>query len=259
MKKKISIVLPVFNEKDNLEKTILSVLSLQKKLPNYFMEVVISDSHSTDGTMEIAKKLNKQNKNVHYIDGKPGIGTGLYNGHLYSVKKLKSDILIQIDADGQADKKVILYLIKAIESGYNLAIGSRFLNGGKNKLSTHRRIFSTCSSLFCRVVLGPFNLHEFTNSTRAFTPDIFMKINWKKIPLQRKTFIAVPAQLNEAIIAGAIWKEVPLIFNNRPSGKSKNKILKYIYDLVIYCFSARIEKWKINLHKYKMSKERNEI
>ena len=247
MKKKVSIVLPVFNEKDNLEKTILSILRLQKFMKNYSLKIVISDSHSTDGTSEIAQKESKKNKDVHYVNVGPGLGVGLYEGHKYAIKHIKPDILVQIDADGQVNEKVILLLIDTIDQGIDLALGSRFVPGGKNKLPLIRKLFSLGSSLFCRVIMGPIDIREFTNSARAFTPKLFKKINWKRLPWRRKTFIAMPAFLNEAILAGAKYKEVPLVFKNRSMGYSKNKIINYTLDVVVYSIEARLHKWGMDV------------
>jgi len=247
MKKKVSIVLPVFNEKDNLEKTILSILRLQKFMKNYSLKIVISDSHSTDGTSEIAQKESKKNRNVHYINVGPGLGVGLYEGHKYAIKHIKPDILVQMDADGQVSENIIPLLLKTIDGKINLALGSRFVKGGVNQLSLSRRIFSLGSSLFCRLVMGPIDIREFTNSARAFTPQLFNKINWKRLPWKRKTFIYMPAFLNEAILAGAKYKEVPLVFKNRSMGYSKNKIINYTLDVIVYSIEARLHKWGIDV------------
>lgn len=247
MNKKVSVVLPVFNEKDSLEKTILSILSLQRSLNNYSLEIVVSDSCSTDGTAEIAEKLAKKNRNVHHICVGRGLGVGLYEGHKYAMKHIKPDILTQIDADGQADSEIIIGMINAIEEGNSLAIGSRFIKGGKNNLPFARKIFSKGSSLFCRVIMGPLDVREFTNSARAFTPGLFNKINWKRLPWRRKTFIVMPAFLNEAVLARARYKEVPLIFKNRGSGYSKNKIFNYTLDIVVYSIEARLRKWGMSV------------
>jgi dolichol-phosphate mannosyltransferase len=247
MKKKVSIVLPVFNERYNLEKTILSILHMQKFLKNYSLEIVVSDSCSTDGSVEIAQKMSRKYKNVHYINVEHGLGVGLYEGHRYAIKCFKPDILVQIDADGQVDEKVIPLLIKTIDQGYDLALGSRFVAGGKNKLSIVRKLFSLGSSYVCRVIMGPIDIGEFTNSARAFTPDLFKRINWKRLPCKRKTFIVMPAFLNEAILVGAKYKEVPLIFKNRSMGYSKNKIINYTFDIIVYSIEARLRKWGMNI------------
>lgn len=248
MKKRVTIVLPVLNEKDNLEKMVVSILEKQKKdLSNFFLNIVIADSHSTDGTGEIARRLSKRFKNVHSINTGPGLGVGLYEGHKYAIKRTYPDILVQIDADGQVPENVIGKLIRVIEEGNDLAIGSRFLAGGKNELPMFRKIFSLGASFLCRVIMGPADIGEFTNSARAFTPALFKKINWTRLPWKRRTFIFMPAFINEAVLAGAKYEEVPLVFRNRDQGYSKNKVAKYTWDLVVYCFRARLFKWGFNI------------
>ena len=150
--------------------------------------------------------------------------------------------MLQIDADGQVNPKVIVKLVHAIEQGNDIAIGSRFVKGGRNDLPIGRRIFSKGSSLICRTLMGPWNIQEFTNSARAFTPRLFKKINWKRIPWKEKTFIMIPAFLNEAIIAGAKYKEVPLMFKDRPHGNSKNRVFQYTISLVLYAIKGRLIK-----------------
>ncbi len=93
--------------------------------------------------------------------------------------------------------------------------------------------------------MGPLDITEFTNSARAFTPKLFKKINWKRLPLTKKTFIFMPAFVNEAVSKKAKYTEVPLVFKNRDVGHSKNKVFGYTLDLVVYCFLARLRKWGI--------------
>lgn len=245
--KKLSIVLPTFNEKDNIEPFVEKVLAQQKNLKDYSIEIVISDSHSKDGTAEKAKELTKKYKNVHYIDVGIGLGVGLYKGHQYALENIKPEILMQLDADGQVDESIIPKLVEAIDQGYNLALGSRFVKGGKNELSFSRRLFTKGSSWVSRILMGPWDIQEFTNSARAFTPELFKKINWKRLPWQEKTFIMQPAFLNEAVLAGAKYKEVPLIFRNRAEGYSKNKTVNYTYDVITYSIEAWLHKMGLNV------------
>lgn len=258
-KKKVSIVLPVYNEKENLEKTVVSILNLQNKLKKYLLNIIISDSHSTDGTSRIGQKLTKKYNNVYYINVGPGLGVGLREGHNHAIKHLKADILVQMDADGQVSENIVPLLIDGIENGADLALGSRFVKGGKNKLSFSRRLFSLGSSMFCRIVMGPINIKEFTNSARAFTPKLFKKINWKRLPWQRKTFIYMPAFLNEAILAGAKYVEVPLIFKNRSAGYSKNKIINYTLDIITYSLEARLRKWGMDVPLFNTTRIENRL
>lgn len=244
--KKVVVVLPTLNEKHNLEQFVGDVLDQEKNLPGCEIEVVISDSGSTDGTAEIAQNLSKKNPKVHFISVGPGLGVGLIEGQKYSLENLSPDILAQIDADGQVEIDVLVRLVRTIEQGYDLALGSRFVPGGKNKLALSRRIFSAGASLVYRILVGPWSIKEVTNSARAFTPELFRKINLHKLPWKERTFIIQPAFLNEAILAGAKFKEVPLVFKNRAEGYSKNKTVNYTYDVITYSIDARLKKWGIS-------------
>ncbi len=246
--KKAVIVLPVWNEKNNLEKFINEIFLQQKNLPNWKLEILlVVDKRSNDGSLELSKNLSKRNLQIHNIKVGPGLGTALIEGHRYSIANFNPDVLVQMDADNQVDASVLPPMLEAIEEGYDLVLGSRFIRGGRNNLSLSRRIFSTGMSWFCRIVMGPFNIKEFANSSRAFTPELFKKLNLERLPWKEKTFIIQPAFLNEAILAGAKYKEVPLIFKNRAEGYSKNKTINYTYDVITYTLDARLHQWGLNI------------
>ncbi len=253
--KKVVVVLPTFNEKNNIEKFAKEVLAQERNMPGWRVELLIVDSHSPDGTGDVAKLLAKQNPKIHVLEVGRGLGVALIEGHKYSIEHYSPDILAQLDADGQVEVEVLPKLVNAIESGYNLALGSRFVKGGKNKLSFSRRLFSAGSSWICRIIMGPWNIKEFTNSARAFTPALFKKINLDRLPWKEQTFIIQPAFLNEAIAAGAKYKEVPLVFKNRAEGYSKNKTLNYTYDVFTYAIDARLHKWGLNISFYRLTRK----
>lgn len=252
--RKLTVVLPTYNEKSNIESFADSVLAQEKKIPGYRVEVVIVDSQSPDGTGEVAKKLAKENPRIHYLSVGRGLGVALIKGHQYAISHIKPDILAQLDADGQVEVEILPKLVKSIEEGYDLAIGSRFVKGGKNKLSFSRRLFSAGASFISRAIMGPWDIQEFTNSARAFTPALFKKIDLKRLPWEEQTFIIQPAFLNEAVLAGARYKEVPLVFKTRSDGYSKNKTVNYTYDVITYAIDARLHKMGINFPFFKATR-----
>lgn len=256
MSKIVSVVLPTYNEKSNIEETLKKVFEQEKKLPGWKIEIVVADDiRTSDGTEQIVKKIIAKNKRIHFIKVEPGLGVGLIEGHKYAIKNLHPEILAQLDADGQVVPDVLVRMVHAIEEGYSLAIGSRFVSGGKNQLSFARRLFTYGASLFFRIMVGPWDIHEVTNSARAFTPELFKKINLERLPWKERTFIVQPAFLHEAILAGAKYKEVPLIFKNRLEGYSKNKVFNYSYDVVSYCLDIGIHRLGINLPIYRISRK----
>lgn len=252
--RKVVVLLPTYNEKANIRKFTDEVLAQEKQLPGYKIEVLIVDSDSPDGTGEIAEQMARENPRIHSLSVGRGLGVALIEGHQYSLKHLKPDILAQLDADGQVEVDILPKLVKTIDEGYDLAIGSRFVKGGQNKLSASRRLFSAGASLISRVLMGPWGIREFTNSARAFTPGLFKKLNLERMPWREATFIVQPAFLNEAILAGAKYKEIPLVFKNRAEGYSKNKTINYTYDVITYAIDARLHKWGINFPFFKATR-----
>lgn len=255
MNKILSVVLPTYNEKANIENSVKKVLEQEKNLHGYDIHIVIADDiRSSDGTEQIAKKLVKNNNRIHYIKVEPGLGVGLIEGHRYALAEIRPDILAQLDADGQAVPDVLVRLVKTCEEGYTLAVGSRFIEGGRNQLSFARRLFTYGASMFCRLVMGPLDIKEFTNSARAFTPALFAKINLERLPWKEKTFIIQPAFLHEAILSGARYKEVPLVFKNRLEGYSKNKVFNYTYDVITYCLDAFLNRLGIHIRFFYLTR-----
>lgn len=255
MKKILSVVLPTYNEKANIQRTIEKIFLQEKDLPGWEINIVIADDiRSSDGLEQFVKGLIKNNKKIHFIKVDPGLGVGLIKGHQYALENLHPDILAQLDADGQVVPDVLVGLVKAINDGFDLAIGSRFISGGKNQLSLARRIFSYGASMVSRLIMGPWGIQEFTNSARAFTPQLFKKINLERLPWKEPTFIVQPAFLHEALLAGAKYKEVPLVFKNRLEGYSKNKVFNYTYDVITYSIGARLNDWGIPIRFFYISR-----
>lgn len=254
-KKKVVVLLPTFNEKNNVEKAVNAVLAQENNLSGWEVEVLIADSKSPDGTGEVARCLASKNAKVHYVSTGRGLGVGLIEGHQYSIKNLHPDVLAQMDADGQVGFDVLPRLVAAIEEGYDLALGSRLIKGGTNNLSPVRRLFTAGSSWVSRILIGPFDIKEVTNSARAFTPELFQKINLQRLPWREQTFIVQPAFLHEAVLAGAKYKEVPLVFGDRAEGYSKNKVFNYTYDVITYALDARLHQWGFNIPFFKLTRK----
>jgi dolichol-phosphate mannosyltransferase len=253
MAKKAVIVLPTFNERENIANFIDAVFEEEKKLKDWSFVILVVDSNSPDGTADIVEKISEKNSKVKLLKVGPGLGVALMEGHMYSQKHLAPDAMVQLDADGQVDPAVIGRLLQGIEEGYDLVIGSRFVKGGGNRLPIHRRVFSMGAGWVCRIVMGPLDIQEYTNSARAFTPELFGKIDLDKIPWRIKSFIIQPAFLHQAVRVGAKYKEVPLIFKNRAEGYSKNKIINYIYDILTYAVDVRLNEWGIRIPVFSFS------
>lgn len=240
---RLVVNIPTYNEKENIEEVIKKVLQESNNLPGTDLHVLVSDSHSPDGTADIVQKITKNNPKVHYLDVKVrGLGVGIVKGHKFAIDKLKADVLAQMDGDLSHDPSTLPMMLDYVKKSYDLVNGSRLMRGGKNLLGWHRRLFTRGSSLFCRLSWGTFHLTEYTNSYRMFTKDLFEKIDFSKVPWQAKTYIIQPAFLYAAIRAGAKIKEVPITFHDRKRGYSKAQIIAYTLDILKFGIKVRIRR-----------------
>lgn len=241
--RKVVIVIPTYNEKENIEELIKQIFYEQKKIKEDELNVLVSDSHSNDGTLDIVRRITKKNPHLYLLDVKErGIGVGLLKGYQYAIEKLKAEIVIQIDADLQHNPDDIPRFLAEFNNKVNFVQGSRFIKGGANRLEWYRQVFSWGANLLARFLMGLWSVHEFTTSYRGFTAELFKKIDISKIPWRGKSFIFQPAFLYEAINSGAKIKEIPIVFSDREKGYSKMDIFGYINDLLIYSFKVRINK-----------------
>ena len=242
---RLVVVVPTYNEKENIEEIIKKVLQEAKNIPDFDLHVLVSDSHSPDGTAEKVLRISKDNARVHYLDVKErGLGVGIVIGHRYAIDKLKADVLAQMDGDLSHDPASLPTMLEYIKKGYDLVNGSRLMRGGKNLLGWHRRLFTRGSSLYCRLSWGTFHLTEYTNSYRVFTKKLFENIDFSKVPWRARTYIIQPAFLYAAISVGAKIKEVPITFEDRKRGYSKAQIISYTFDVLKFGIKVRFQRSK---------------
>jgi dolichol-phosphate mannosyltransferase len=124
MKKIISILIPIFNEKENINiiyNKVIDAISIISE--RYDHEIIFLDNHSSDGSYEICKKLSHSNKKVRIIRHSRNFG---YQSNILSgYENCVGDCAITIDSDGQDDPKYILDFINMWERGYDVVYGIR--------------------------------------------------------------------------------------------------------------------------------------
>lgn len=246
--KRVVVVAPTYNEKGSIEKAAKLIASQDGKVPGYEVHVLVADSHSPDGTGEIAKKLAIKNPKIHFLDvHERGLGLAIIKGYEYALKNLDADVLMQIDADLQHDPNDIPKFLRKIGEGYEYVQGSRFVKGGDNQISLTRQAFSFGSSLVMRILTGIWQITDFTPSFKAYTKSLYQRMDWASVPWHGTTFLIQPSAVVEADRAGAKMAEVPIIFRKRGADRSKNEIANYIIDIIGYGLEVRLSKWGIKL------------
>ncbi|MBN1313500.1 MAG: glycosyltransferase [Anaerolineae bacterium] len=237
------VVIPTYNEKENVSQIISATLAEQASIGTFELHVLIADSHSNDGTLQIVEDLASADHRIHLLDVQErGIGVGLYKGFHHAIDELAADVLFEMDADFQHNPADIPRFLKKIDEGYDLVVGSRFAPGSVNRMPWYRRVLSVGANQVIRVMLNLQALTEITTSFRAFTKELFLKVDPDTVPWQERSFIFVPVFLVRMVEAGADATEIPMTMHPRVRGQSKMIYWKYIRDIMWFSIKSRFQK-----------------
>ena len=227
--KSVLIIIPAYNE----EKSILNVVNNIKKVKtnNYLIDYIIINDGSSDNT----KKVCLDNK-LNFIDlpNNLGIGGAVQTGYKYAYYK-NYDIAIQIDGDNQHNPSYITNLCDEINNGYDLVIGSRFVeNLSKFKSSFLRRVGINFLSNLIKICTG-VKVYDVTSGFRACNKDI-IEYFANNYPIDYPE----PDSLVQVLKQNKKVKEIPVEMNERKTGKSSIRGLKSIYYMIKVSFAIII-------------------
>ena len=236
------IIIPTYNEKENIEKIIRKVFSLEKKF-----HVLIVDDGSPDKTSEIVKKLQKEYSKILFLEEraeKLGLGTAYIYGFKWALKK-NYKYIFEMDADFSHDPNDLIKLYRASQNGEALAIGSRYVNGVNIvNWPMSRLLMSFFASKYVKFITG-MPVNDSTAGFKCYNREILEAINLDKIQ-----FIGYAFQIEMKFKA---WKygfdiiEVPVIFTDRKEGKSKmssNIFFEAVLGVIQMKLSSLFKSWK---------------
>ena len=212
------VIIPTYNERENIEKIIRAVLGLEK-----VFDILIIDDGSPDGTSNIVKKLmdNEFSSRLHIIErsGKLGLGTAYITGFKWAIEH-DYDYIFEMDADFSHDPNDLPRLYSAChDEGYDVAIGSRYITGvNVVNWPIGRVLMSYFASKYVRIVTG-FKVHDTTAGFKCYKSRVLKTIELDKIRFKGYAF-QIEMQFTAYKIGFKI-KEVPVIFVNRREGVSK--------------------------------------
>ena len=233
--KKVAVITPTFNEIGSIKNLVDGIFALAAHLPNWDIHVLIVDSHSTDGTIEAVKKLQKKYQNLHLLETeKEGLGKAYIRGFRYAEETINPYLVFEIDADGQHDPVRIPSFIREIEQGADFVVGTRYSKGGSipSNWRIHRKILSAGANLFVRLGFMKLSLTEWTNGYRAIK---FWLVKKAYDHLQNYSgYVFQVAFLDFALKQGAVIREVPVHFKERLTGESKINAPEYTLQTMFY-------------------------
>ena len=229
---KACIVLPTYNEAENIESVTKAVFDVQPNIPTHQLYVIVVDDNSPDGTQEIVKRLMAQFPNLHLITGnKVGLGDAYKRGIAFAMKKFNPDLLLQMDADGQHDPKLIPEFIKIANNDFSLVIGSRFIDGGETPdFSIWRKFLSIFGNWLVRNLGGVKHVKDCTSGFRCIKANLISKCDFDYLSTRGYSFQS--SLVYELIRHGAKPIEVPIIFKDRVKGDSKLTLADQIEFLI---------------------------
>ena len=211
------VIIPTYNEKENLEKMVRKVFSLEKSF-----HILIVDDGSPDGTATIVKTLQKEFPNQLHLEerkGKLGLGTAYIHGFKWSLKR-DYQFIFEMDCDFSHDPKDLIKLYNACaKDGGDLAIGSRYIRGvNVVNWPMGRVLMSYYASAYVRFITR-MKIRDTTSGFKCYTRKVLETINLDKI-----TFKGYAFQIEmkfKAFKFGFNIIEVPIIFTDRQEGTSK--------------------------------------
>lgn len=217
---KACIVIPTYNERDNLSPLFEKILEIFKEIKDFEMEILIVDDNSPDGTQEIVKEYNKKYSNINLLlrPKKEGLGAAYIEGINYAINERNADIIFQMDGDLSHNPNLIPAFLEQTKD-YDLIIGSRYIiGGGFENWSLKRKLISRGANTYGRLVLG-INIKDITSGYRCYKKELLQKIDWDDF--DNKGYSFLEELLYYCIKNGAKTNEIPLVFIDRKIGETK--------------------------------------
>lgn len=230
---KVSIILPTFNERENIRVLIPSIGEVMRKAGLEY-EIVVVDDNSPDGTAEEAVKLS----NIYPVrvvrrPGKMGLSSSVYEG----VKHSTGDVIVVMDADLQHPPEYIPVLVKRIQDGCDITVASRYVKGGRVEgFPVIRQLVSKASIFLAHMLVrGSRRVRDAVSGFFAARKSILQY--WRLVePRGYKVLVEILAEVEDARVC-----EEPFTFKGRASGSSKlssRVILSYVR--MLYKLNARL-------------------
>jgi len=210
------VIIPTYNEKENIEKIIRKVFSL-----SHSFDILIVDDGSPDGTAQIVKSLQKEYPESLHIEerkGKLGLGTAYIHGFNWALKN-PYEFIFEMDADFSHNPDDLTRLLDACKNGADVVIGSRYIKGvNVVNWPMNRVLMSYFASGYVRLITGI----KIQDATAGFI--CYRRKVLETIPLDKIKFVGYAFQIEmkfTAIQYGFKVIEIPIIFTDRTAGASK--------------------------------------
>ncbi len=210
----LSIVIPTYNERENLKQLIPN---LRKDYPK--AEIFIVDDNSPDETWKLVKEFSKKDLHLHLVfqKKKKGLGRAYLNGFTQAFKK-KTDYIVQMDGDFSHDSKYIKEMLEAMKN-FDMVIGSRYVSGiSVSNWGIYRILLSYFANFYARFFTR-IDIKDLTGGFKCYKRKVLESINFK---VMKSSGYCYQVEMNYIVKKlGFKVGEIPIMFHERGEGVSK--------------------------------------
>ena len=233
--KRVLVIIPTYNESENILNIIPEVLN--KTTSKYEFNVLVVDDNSPDGTAGLVEGLNNPNVNVLRREKKMGLGTAYIAGFKYAIKN-GFDFVYEMDADFSHDPKYLPEFLSKMEEGYDLVVGSRYVNGISVVNWPIQRLFlSYFANIYTRVITG-LKVHDTTAGFACYDVSKLSQINLDEVKSNGYSFqIEMKFKYYKKKFRIA---EIPILFIDRRAGHSKMS-KKVVYEAFYVVWKLKLK------------------
>ena len=214
------LVLPTYNEAENIEPLVEAALAQLARSAAERHRILIVDDSSPDGTGALADQLAAAHDSVEVLhrDERQGLGPAYLAGFSHALAAGASTVC-QMDSDFSHDPADLVRLLAAIDAGADLALGSRYVPGGRvEDWGLLRRVVSRVGCGYARRVLR-LGIRDLTGGFKCFRREVLEAIELESVRSHGYCFQVELTQ--RALLRGFEVREVPITFRDRRRGHSK--------------------------------------
>lgn len=233
--KKVLVIIPTYNEAENIKKIIQEILIHTSS--EYLYNVLVVDDNSPDGTARIVKGMYNQNVFLIEREKKSGLGTAYVEGFKFAIEK-GYDFVFEMDADFSHDPKYLPEFLENIEKGYDLVVGSRYVNGvSVINWPIGRLMLSYFANIYTRIVTG-LKVFDTTAGFMCYRVEKLKQIDLDKVKSNGYSFqIEMKFKFFKK---GFKILETPILFVERRAGVSKMS-KKVVYEAMLMVWKLKFK------------------
>ncbi len=209
------LIIPTYNERDNVNTLVARIRKAAPREPIFFV-----DDNSPDGTAAAIRSIQQGDPDIHLMvrPGKGGYGSACRDAMEKILRENLAPYVIQFDADLSHPPELLPRIVEALRT-WPVVIGSRYVaGGGSQNWDFRRRCLSLGANMYARLLTG-VPVHDMTAGFVGYQAAILRKIDLSEIRSEGYAFLMeMKFNLNRR---GATFHELPIIFTERESGKSK--------------------------------------